>query len=135
MTAPASHSDRRPILGAMAALAGALGACSWTEGPIRRHLILGLGVVDVAGAPSPAEVKALTRAEHCRATGLLLASGPVHTGLLVGFAERTTLEASPHASVVLRAGRADSGVPFLSITPIPSIPSPKEISPCAPSPP
>jgi hypothetical protein len=81
-------------------------SCSWSSAGVRRHLVLGIGFVDVATpteSSSSGAAKQGAMIERVAATGILLGPGRIVNGFLLGSTERQSVEISPQLDVLVEA--------------------------------
>ncbi|MEM1353910.1 MAG: hypothetical protein AAGH88_03400 [Planctomycetota bacterium] len=90
---------------------GVLG-CSWQRPDgSHRHLVLGIGLVDVdqSGGRVLVGDGVDARAVRLRAVGAMVGSGPGLAGLGVGVIEQQSVEVAPDSDLILDWGPGDDG--------------------------
>lgn len=105
---------KRVLIGFSAAWLALCSGCSWQAGSVRKHLVLGVGVVETEREP----VGKAGSAERVEATGLFLGPGPVVNGLMIGHSRRQTVEIAPDADLLMQAVSLTNGTFRVEVQPV-----------------
>jgi len=96
---------------------GSLCGCTWTDGGVRKSLVIGIGIVETSPAPT-VEVGESTRISNVRMLGVFFGETPAFSGFLAGYAQSQRVEVPVNAEALIEATTYDDGSLHVKVQPI-----------------